>query len=150
MRGMSVKNLPDAIADAFGSGGSPAMAWLGENAERNLREPRTRTFLSAAGGWEVAIKRSLGKLQAPDRFASTYLDAGAEPLPITLDHAAAVEVLPWHHRDPFDRMLVAQVGASGFGGPESWVHGGEVVGESLAADGQQSDPHLVATKGRGL
>jgi PIN domain nuclease of toxin-antitoxin system len=36
------------------------------------------------------------------------LDAGVQPLPITLDHAAAVESLPWHHRDPFDRLLLAQ------------------------------------------
>jgi PIN domain nuclease of toxin-antitoxin system len=56
----------------------------------------------------VAIKRSLGKLEAPDDMAPTLLAAGAQPLPVTLDHAAAVEALPWHHRDPFDRMLVAQ------------------------------------------
>ena len=58
--------------------------------------------------WEVAIKRSLGKLDAPGDFAPTLLGAGAHPLPISLDHAAAVELLPWHHRDPFDRLLVAQ------------------------------------------
>jgi PIN domain nuclease of toxin-antitoxin system len=58
--------------------------------------------------WEVAIKRSLGKLEAPDEFATTLLGAGAQPLPVSLEHAAAVETLPWHHRDPFDRLLVAQ------------------------------------------
>ena len=58
--------------------------------------------------WEIAIKRSLGKLDAPGDFAPTLLGAGAHPLPISLDHAAAVELLPRHHRDPFDRLLVAQ------------------------------------------
>jgi PIN domain nuclease of toxin-antitoxin system len=63
--------------------------------------------------WEVAIKRSLGKLQAPDDFAPTLLGAGVQPLPVTLEHAAAVETLPWHHRDPFDRLLVAQAAIEG-------------------------------------
>ena len=57
---------------------------------------------------EVAIKRSLGELDAPDGFARQLLDAGAVPLPVGVDHALAVESLPWHHRDPFDRLLVAQ------------------------------------------
>jgi PIN domain nuclease of toxin-antitoxin system len=65
-------------------------------------------LLSAAVAWEVAIKRSLGKLEAPDDFAPTLLRAGARPLSMSIDHAAAVGRLPWHHRDPFDRMLLAQ------------------------------------------
>ena len=91
-----------------------ALWWLseddrfGEHAARQLIDSRNETLLSAAVVWEVAIKRSLGKLDAPDGFAATLADAGARPLPVTLDHAAAVEELPWHHRDPFDRMLVAQ------------------------------------------
>ena len=70
-------------------------------------------LLSAVVVWEVAIKRSLGKLESPDHFGPTVLRAGAWPLPVTLDHAAAVERLPWHHRDPFDRLLVAQASAEG-------------------------------------
>ena len=58
--------------------------------------------------WEVAIKRSLGKLDAPDGFARQLLDGGAVALPVSIDHARAVRTMPWHHRDPFDRMLVAQ------------------------------------------
>lgn len=73
-------------------------------------EQAGEVLLSAAVVWEVAIKRSLGKLEAPGGFAATLLGAGARPLPVTLDHAAAVERLPWHHRDPFDRLLVAQAG----------------------------------------
>jgi PIN domain nuclease of toxin-antitoxin system len=57
---------------------------------------------------EVAVKRSLGKLQAPDEFAATFLAGGAQPLPIDLEHAAEAERLPWHHRDPFHPLLIAQ------------------------------------------
>ena len=91
-----------------------ALWWLaddervGGDAERELRDDTNRVLLSAAVVWEVAIKRSLGKLKAPADMAATLVGAGAQPLPITLHHAAAVEALPWHHRDPFDRMLVAQ------------------------------------------
>ncbi len=83
-------------------------ARLGPGAERHLSDETNRILLSAVVIWEVAIKRSLGKLQAPTGLAPTLLAAGAHPLAITLDHAAAVESLPWHHRDPFDRLLVAQ------------------------------------------
>ena len=77
-------------------------------AEGHLTDSTNQVLLSAAVVWEVAIKRSLGKLAAPDDFAPTLLAGGVLPLPVSLDHAAAVESLPWHHRDPFDRLLVAQ------------------------------------------
>lgn len=83
-------------------------ARIGRDADRQLSDETNRVLLSAAVIWEVAIKRSLGKLHAPADLAPMLLGAGAQPLPVTLDHAAAVEELPWHHRDPFDRMLVAQ------------------------------------------
>jgi PIN domain nuclease of toxin-antitoxin system len=57
------------------------------------------------------LKRSLGKLTAPPDFVAAMSSAGVQPLAVTIEHAAAVEGLPWHHRDPFDRMLVAQAGA---------------------------------------
>jgi PIN domain nuclease of toxin-antitoxin system len=63
--------------------------------------------------WEVAIKRSLGKLETPPDFRATLLGAGALPLPIDLEHAARVEALPLHHRDPFDRLLIAQASQEG-------------------------------------
>lgn len=56
----------------------------------------------------VILRAALGKLEAPPDLAPTFLNAGVQPLAVTLDHAATVETLPWHHRDPFDRMLVAQ------------------------------------------
>lgn len=88
-------------------------ARLGTEAVRQLGDDSNRVLLSSAVVWEVAIKRSLGKLQAPPDLASTLIGAGVQPLAITLDHAAAVEALPWRHRDPFDRMLVAQALAEG-------------------------------------
>ena len=81
---------------------------LGPDAERQLSDATNRVLLSAAVVWEVAIKRSLGKLKAPADLAQTLLGAGAHSLAITPEHAAGVEHLPLHHRDPFDRMLVAQ------------------------------------------
>lgn len=91
-----------------------ALWWLagddrfGDEAARGLTDETNQVLLSAAVVWEVAIKRALGKLEAPNELVPTLLGAGAQPLPITLDHAAAVESLPWHHPDPFDRLLVAQ------------------------------------------
>lgn len=70
-------------------------------------------LLSAGVVWEIAIKRALGKLEAPVGVERTLLDAGASPLPVSLEHAAAVAHLPPHHRDPFDRLLVAQAQIEG-------------------------------------
>jgi PIN domain nuclease of toxin-antitoxin system len=81
---------------------------VSEEAERQLADPTNRVLLSAAVVWEVAIKRSLGKLAAPADLVPVLTEAGAAATPITLEHAAAVEHLPPHHRDPFDRLLIAQ------------------------------------------
>ena len=58
--------------------------------------------------WEIAIKRSLGKLDIPNTYRDDIADQGFRELPITWDHARKTELLPSIHRDPFDRMLVAQ------------------------------------------
>ena len=81
---------------------------LTQPAKRRLTDETNSVLLSAVVVWEVAIKRSLGKLEAPDEYLPALLDAGVQTLTIGIEHAAAVEQLPWHHRDPFDRMLVAQ------------------------------------------
>ncbi len=81
---------------------------LGTTTTGLLEDASNEVLLSAAVVWEVAIKRSLGKLNAPDGLASTLIGAGASALPITLAHADATTQLRSHHRDPFDRMLVAQ------------------------------------------
>jgi PIN domain nuclease of toxin-antitoxin system len=86
---------------------------FGSDAERLVIDPTNQLLVSAAVVWEVAIKRSLGKLEAPEGLASMLLRAGAQPLPVTLEHAETVETLPWHHRDPFDRLLVAQAVVEG-------------------------------------
>jgi PIN domain nuclease of toxin-antitoxin system len=69
-------------------------------------------LLSMASCWEMAIKASLGKLDVPRpmaRFLQQQLEVnGFELLPIALEHAAAVRELPFHHRDPFDRLIAAQ------------------------------------------
>jgi PIN domain nuclease of toxin-antitoxin system len=91
-----------------------ALWWLsgdgrfGATAEAEMADASNQVLISAAVVWEVAIKGSLGKLEAPDDLAATLLAGGAEPLAIGLEHAATVEGLPWHHRDPFDRLLIAQ------------------------------------------
>ena len=65
-------------------------------------------FVSAASAWEITIKQGLGKLRAPDDLPAQLVAARFEALPISVEHAVAVLDLPDHHRDPFDRMLIAQ------------------------------------------
>lgn len=65
-------------------------------------------FVSVASAWEAAIKASLGRLRLPDTIEAGVIDSGFEKLPITFSHTERVATLPHHHRDPFDRMLVAQ------------------------------------------
>jgi PIN domain nuclease of toxin-antitoxin system len=73
-----------------------------------IAAPEHRCIVSAASAWEIAIKRALGKLDAPDDLRRTLLLSGFEELPITIDHATVAGGLPRLHDDPFDRMLVAQ------------------------------------------
>ena len=70
-------------------------------------------IVSAVTIWEAAIKRGLGKLEAPDDLLPQLERAGVELLPITARHADLVASLPPHHRDPFDRLLVAQAKIEG-------------------------------------
>ena len=73
-----------------------------------IADPANEPLVSAACVWEIAIKRSLGKLAAPDDLPDRISDAGFAWLPISAQHAWQVRDLPMHHRDPFDRVLVAQ------------------------------------------
>jgi PIN domain nuclease of toxin-antitoxin system len=63
---------------------------------------------SAASIWEIEIKRAQRRLRAPVDFTHLVDETGFERLPITFEHAVAAARLPLHHRDPFDRMLIAQ------------------------------------------
>ena len=65
-------------------------------------------YVSPATIWEVTIKRAIGKLQAPTDLPEQIRDSGFRELPIMARHAIAAGRLPPVHRDPFDRMLVAQ------------------------------------------
>jgi PIN domain nuclease of toxin-antitoxin system len=69
--------------------------------------------ISAVVIWEVAIKRRLGKLEAPADLLEQLVRAGVDQLPITARHAERVGTLPLHHRDPFDRLLIAQAEIEG-------------------------------------
>ena len=70
-------------------------------------------LVSAASGWEVAIKVGTGKLRLADSFAWMVNDSGFTELPVTLAHTERVAMLPRHHHDPFDRLLIAQALAEG-------------------------------------
>jgi PIN domain nuclease of toxin-antitoxin system len=79
---------------------------FGPDTLKALRD--SAAVVSAATVWEIAIKRRLGKLQAPPNIIDTVATAGLELLSITAAHAEHVADLPDLHRDPFDRILVAQ------------------------------------------
>lgn len=88
-------------------------AQVSEAARLALEDERNRVAVSAVTVWEIAIKRSLGKLTIEDRWARALARIGFDALPVTSLHAEAVENLPWHHGDPFDRLLVAQAMTEG-------------------------------------
>jgi PIN domain nuclease of toxin-antitoxin system len=73
-----------------------------------LADPENEPLVSIASLWEVAIKRSLGKLTAPEDLPDRISTEGFSWLALSPDHAWAVRQLPMHHRDPFDRLLAAQ------------------------------------------
>ena len=77
-------------------------------AARDAIATATLVLVSAASAWEIAIKSSLGRIRLPRPFTEGIEDSGFVQLPIGFDHAAAEELLPAHHSDPFDRMIVAQ------------------------------------------
>ena len=73
-----------------------------------VNDPANEVFVSAASVWEIAIKRSLGRLDAPENLVEQLKASDYTLLLVNFDHAEQVGELPLHHRDPFDRMLVAQ------------------------------------------
>jgi PIN domain nuclease of toxin-antitoxin system len=99
-----------------------AFLWWVTDDRRLTRRARhtiggTDCLLSVASCWEMAIKVSLGKLTVPgavDRFVQQQLEVnGFNLLPIALEHTGRVAALPFHHRDPFDRLLAAQALSEG-------------------------------------
>jgi len=83
-------------------------------AKRAGADGRNRVDVSAALAWEIAIKRSLGKLDAPEDREAAMAANRFVALPVKVPHALAVASLPDHHRDPFDRLLIAQARHEGF------------------------------------
>lgn len=84
---------------------------LGARARRALEAPRAAPLLSIASVWEMAIKSSLKRLTLPapfEDYLAAKLRTNLRLLPLELSHVIAVEGLPFHHQDPFDRLLVAQ------------------------------------------
>lgn len=79
-----------------------------ERAEQLLTDGRNRVAVSSVCVWEIAIKRSRGRLRIGDAWPLAITALGFDAMPVTALHAQEVEQLPWHHRDPFDRLLVAQ------------------------------------------
>lgn len=90
-----------------------ALWWLNDDEQLG---PMTRTaiteaetvFVSVVTPWELGIKRAFGKLSFPDGLSSLLAEQGFESLAISAAHAERAPILPAHHRDPFDRMLLAQ------------------------------------------
>jgi PIN domain nuclease of toxin-antitoxin system len=88
--------------------------WLADDpalspaARAAIADPANGLLVSAATVWEIAIKRSLGKLSAPDDLPDRISQEGFEWLPISAGHGWEVRNLPLHHRDPFDRLIAAQ------------------------------------------
>ena len=75
---------------------------------RALADASNEVYLSAASVWEMKIKETLGRLRVPEPVSAAALRLGFEPLSINSQHAEETSRLPHLHRDPFDRMLIAQ------------------------------------------
>ncbi|WP_420441955.1 type II toxin-antitoxin system VapC family toxin [Candidatus Palauibacter sp.] len=82
-----------------------------ESAREVISDPNNEVFVSAVSGWEIGIKKARGRLTAPDNLAAIVEKKRFEHLALTFEHAERAATLPPHHRDPFDRMLVAQAQA---------------------------------------
>lgn len=85
---------------------------LSQDAVDLIESPETTVYFSAASIWEIAIKTALGKIDfqySPEDIAQAAKDTGFIELPVSAAHGAKVAHLPLHHRDPFDRLLIAQV-----------------------------------------
>lgn len=94
--------------------------WRGEHRRLSARaheaigNPDASLYFSAASIWEIAIKRAQGNLDVPEDLLDTMEQRGFVELPVSARHGLIAGALPPHHRDPFDRMLVAQAQSEGF------------------------------------
>jgi PIN domain nuclease of toxin-antitoxin system len=81
---------------------------LSAAARTAIEDPENDRFVSVACLWEMIIKRSGGKLSLPDNYMDGVEHLGATLLPIAVSHLKQVQLLPPRHRDPFDRIMIAQ------------------------------------------
>ena len=86
---------------------------LSAEARGCISDGRNTVYVSAISIWEIVIKHALGKLEIPPNFREVVLAEPFQFLSVSAEHAFAVGELPDHHRDPFDRMLVAQCRVEG-------------------------------------
>jgi PIN domain nuclease of toxin-antitoxin system len=86
---------------------------LAREARRTLASPESAVFVSAASAWEISIKKSIGKLEAPDDLVNQLDRHRFQGLPVSVAHALAAGSLPRLHDDPFDRVLIAQARLEG-------------------------------------
>ena len=84
------------------------VAKLAEDAHAAIADPRNDVFVSAITGWEIAVKRAKGRMTAPDNLSAMIEERSFTHLPLTFHHAEQAGNLPTHHKDPFDRFLIAQ------------------------------------------
>jgi PIN domain nuclease of toxin-antitoxin system len=87
---------------------------LRQGVREAIADERATVAVSAVSAWEIAIKKALGKLDAPDDLESQLAHHRFMPLSVNVAHAMAAGALPRHHEDPFDRMIVAQAQIEGF------------------------------------
>lgn len=73
-----------------------------------IEPPNNQIWVSSISVWEICIKAKTGRLRSPDDLAWAISSQGMEHLPFTVAHAIAIVELPFYHRDPFDRALIAQ------------------------------------------
>lgn len=89
-------------------------AQLSTDARDAIADGANEVAVSAASAWEMAIKEAAGKLRVPPNLDDAVRTSGFNALPITIEHTLRAGALDPHHRDPFDRMLVAQALVEGF------------------------------------
>lgn len=102
------QNLLDTHAFIWYINGDPE---LSQNARTAIEADNTTNFVSTASLWEMAIKISLGKLELKTPFnqiGRQIEENGFEVLPVTFEDTLTVSTLPFHHRDPFDRIIIVQ------------------------------------------
>jgi len=98
---------------------TPLLLWwltdnrsLSADARRYVGDPENAVFVSAVSLWEIRLKQNLGKVEVPSDFEQQLANEPFESLPLLASHTREVGLLPRYHRDPFDRMLIAQARAA--------------------------------------